>query len=253
MFTLISDVIADNLFLFRVLGSILIFVLFWALKGTITKAVVKLLTKLLNRSRQIADQSTLRFVLGPLKHFLAVSGLYLALMNLHPGAGWSDFFLKVYRIAVIILISIVLLRLCDCASDNLFQPFGKQEELENRLNKTLMTLLKKAAKVLILIIAGIAVLSETGINVATLITGIGLGGLTIALAAQDTAQNLFGGLVILLDKRPSRWTTGSPPRTSRAWWRTSPSAPPGCAPSRTRWSWCQIPPWSPPPSPTGRG
>ena len=200
MFTLISDVIADNLFLFRVLGSILIFVLFWAFKGTITKAVVKLLTKLLNRSRQIADQSTLRFVLGPLKHFLAISGLYLALMNLHPGAGWSDFFLKVYRIAVIVLISIVLLRLCDCASDNLFQPFGKQEELENRLNKTLMTLLKKAAKVLILIIAGIAVLSETGINVATLITGIGLGGLTIALAAQDTAQNLFGGLVILLDK-----------------------------------------------------
>ena len=200
MFTLISDVIADNLFLFRVLGSILIFVLFWAFKGTITKAVVNLLTKLLNRSRQIADQSTLRFVLGPLKHFLAISGLYLALMNLHPGAGWSDFFLKVYRIAVIILISIVLLRLCDCASDNLFQPFGKQEELENRLNKTLMTLLKKAAKVLILIIAGIAVLSETGINVATLITGIGLGGLTIALAAQDTAQNLFGGLVILLDK-----------------------------------------------------
>ena len=161
MFTLISDVIADNLFLFRVLGSILIFVLFWAFKGTITKAVVNLLTKLLNRSRQIADQSTLRFVLGPLKHFLAVSGLYLALMNLHPGAGWSDFFLKVYRIAVIVLISIVLLRLCDCASDNLFQPFGKQEELENRLNKTLMTLLKKAAKVLILIIAGIAVLSRT--------------------------------------------------------------------------------------------
>ena len=200
MFTLISDVIADNLFLFRVLGSILIFVLFWAFKGTITKAVVNLLTKLLNRSRQIADQSTLRFVLGPLKHFLAISGLYLALMNPHPGAGWSDFFLKVYRIAVIVLISIVLLRLCDCASDNLFQPFGKQEELENRLNKTLMTLLKKAAKVLILIIAGIAVLSETGINVATLITGIGLGGLTIALAAQDTAQNLFGGLVILLDK-----------------------------------------------------
>lgn len=201
MFTLISDVIADNLFLFRVLGSILIFVLFWALKGTITKTVVKLLTKLLNRSRQIADQSTLRFVLGPLKHFLAVSGLYLALMNLHPGAGWSDFFLKVYRIAVIILISIVLLRLCDCASDNLFQPFGKQEELENRLNKTLMTLLKKAAKVLILIIAGIAVLSETGINVAHPHHRHRAWRFDpIALAAQDTAQNLFGGLVILLDK-----------------------------------------------------
>ena len=177
-----------------------IFVLFWTLKGTVTKAVVKLLEKLLNRSRQIADHSTLCFALAPLRNFLAASGLYLALMNLHPGAGWSAFFLKFYRIVVIILIAIALLRLCDCASDNLFQPFGKQEDRENHLNKTLMTLLKKAAKVLILVIAGIAVLSETGINVTTLITGIGLGGLTIALAAQDTAQNLFGGLVILLDK-----------------------------------------------------
>ena len=152
---------------------------FWAFKGTITKAVVNLLTKLLNRSRQIADQSTLRFVLGPLKHFLAISGLYLALMNLHPGAGWSDFFLKVYRIAVIILISIVLLRLCDCGLGQPVPAVWQAGGAGNRLNKTLMTLLKKAAKVLILIIAGIAVLSETGINVATLITGIGLGGLTI--------------------------------------------------------------------------
>ena len=55
MFTLISDVIADNLFLFRVLGSILIFVLFWAFKGTITKTVGNLLTRLLTRNRQIAD------------------------------------------------------------------------------------------------------------------------------------------------------------------------------------------------------
>ncbi|MEF2562515.1 MAG: mechanosensitive ion channel family protein, partial [Negativibacillus sp.] len=68
------------------------------------------------------------------------------------------------------------------------------------LNKTLMTFLKKALKVLLIVLAAIAILSETGTNVTTIITGLGLGGLTFALAAQDTAQNLFGGLVILLDK-----------------------------------------------------
>ena len=51
-----------------------------------------------------------------------------------------------------------------------------------------------------IVLAAIAILSETGTNVTTIITGLGLGGLTFALAAQDTAQNLFGGLVILLDK-----------------------------------------------------
>ncbi len=201
MITLISDIIASNLFLFRFLGSILIFLLFWCGKTPITKLTVKLLNKLLNRRRQIADHSTLTFVLAPLKTLLAVSGIYLALANLHPSPSISLFLLKLYRISFIIILTWSLLRLCDCASDSLFLFRNKlDEQLDVTLNKTLMTLLKKVIKILVIVISSIAILSETGTNVTTIITGIGLGGLTFALAAQDTAQNLFGGLVILLDK-----------------------------------------------------
>lgn len=201
MFTIISDIIANNLFLFRFLGSILIFLFFWFFKAPITKLLVKLLNKLINRKRQIADHSTLTFVLSPLKALLASSGTYLALMNLHPSASVGAFLLKLYRIGFIIILTWILVRLCDCASDSFFRFNNKLDEhLDVSLNKTLMTLLKKVVKILIFAISGIAVLSEAGINVATIITGIGLGGLTFALAAQDTAQNLFGGLVILLDK-----------------------------------------------------
>jgi MscS family membrane protein len=38
-----------------------------------------------------------------------------------------------------------------------------------------------------------------GINVMSLLAGLGLGGLALALAAQDTAANLFGSITILLD------------------------------------------------------
>jgi len=201
LFTLIADVIANNILLFRILGSILIFILFWTLKSPVTKLIIKLLDKLLNRKRQIADHSTLTFVLTPLKSFFAASGIYLALVNLNPSAGMEHFLLKVYRISVIIIVTWILLRLCDCASDSFFR-FGNKldEQLDVNLNKTLMTFLKKALKVLLIVLAAIAILSETGTNVTTIITGLGLGGLTFALAAQDTAQNLFGGLVILLDK-----------------------------------------------------
>ena len=201
MFTLIADVIANNILLFRILGSILIFILFWTLKSPVTKLIIKLLDKLLNRKRQIADHSTLTFVLTPLKSFFAASGMYLALVNLNPSAGMEHFLLKVYRISVILIVTWILLRLCDCASDSFFR-FGNKldEQLDVNLNKTLMTFLKKALKVLLIVLAAIAILSETGTNVTTIITGLGLGGLTFALAAQDTAQNLFGGLVILLDK-----------------------------------------------------
>ena len=193
--------VGHNILLFRILGSILIFILFWTLKSPVTKLIIKLLDKLLNRKRQIADHSTLTFVLTPLKSFFAASGIYLALVNLNPSAGMEHFLLKVYRISVIIIVTWILLRLCDCASDSFFR-FGNKldEQLDVNLNKTLMTFLKKALKVLLIVLAAIAILSETGTNVTTIITGLGLGGLTFALAAQDTAQNLFGGLVILLDK-----------------------------------------------------
>lgn len=198
---LFSDIIASNLWLFRLLASIAIFLAFWCFKALITKLVVKGLDKVLNRKRQIADHATLTFVLTPLKTLLAASGIYLALINLDLGNGFDSFWLKAYRISFIIVITWILLRLCECTSDSLFH-FNRKldEQLDVSLDKTIITLLKKIVKVLILIVAGIAVLSETGINVTTVITGIGLGGLTFALAAQDTAQNLFGGLVILFDK-----------------------------------------------------
>lgn len=184
MLTLISDIIASNLFLFRVLASVLIFLVFWIFKSSVTKGIVKVLEKLLNRKRQIADHSTLTFVLTPLKSLLAVSGLYFALINLHLPAGFNQFLLKAYRISFIIVITWILLRLCDCASSSFFQFSSKLDEhLDVNLNKTLMTFLKKIVKVLIFTVSGIAILSETGTNVTTIITGIGLGGLTFALAA----------------------------------------------------------------------
>ena len=181
---LFSDIIASNLWLFRLLASIAIFLAFWCFKALITKLVVKGLDKVLNRKRQIADHATLTFVLTPLKTLLAASGIYLALINLDLGNGFDSFWLKAYRISFIIVITWILLRLCECTSDSLFH-FNRKldEQLDVSLDKTIITLLKKIVKVLILIVAGIAVLSETGINVTTVITGIGLGGLTFALAS----------------------------------------------------------------------
>ena len=43
-------------------------------------------------------------------------------------------------------------------------------------------------------------LDNVGFNVTTLLTGLGVGGLAVALAAQDTLKNFIGSIMILLDK-----------------------------------------------------
>jgi MscS family membrane protein len=65
---------------------------------------------------------------------------------------------------------------------------------------SLMPMARRAMKAFVLAIAVVTLLQNVGFNVTGLVAGLGVGGLAIALAAQKTLENLFGGLAILIDK-----------------------------------------------------
>ena len=71
---------------------------------------------------------------------------------------------------------------------------------EVRTNRTLLTLLDKAYKVVVVLLCGATIAQESGLPVGSIVASAGLVGLTISLAAQDMAKNFFSGVVILLDK-----------------------------------------------------
>lgn len=57
----------------------------------------------------------------------------------------------------------------------------------------------KSLKTIVVILGSLLALQSVGLNVMSLLAGLGLGGLALALAAQDTAANLFGSITILAD------------------------------------------------------
>ncbi|MFH1676697.1 MAG: mechanosensitive ion channel domain-containing protein [bacterium] len=67
-------------------------------------------------------------------------------------------------------------------------------------DKLLVPFIRKAIKVILLILVIIVVLSNAGLNVMGLVAGLGIGGLAIALAAKDPLENLFGSIVVLFDR-----------------------------------------------------
>lgn len=67
-------------------------------------------------------------------------------------------------------------------------------------SRALVPLGARTAKALLLVIAVIAVLALFGYPVASLIAGLGIGGLAVALAAQKTVENLFGAFSIGVDQ-----------------------------------------------------
>jgi len=70
-----------------------------------------------------------------------------------------------------------------------------QETATFLLNPTKTTL-----NIVIIILAALLWLDNIGFNVGTLLAGLGVGGIAVALAAQDTLKNFFGSIVVLIDK-----------------------------------------------------
>ncbi|MEK2690453.1 mechanosensitive ion channel family protein [Bdellovibrio sp. GT3] len=70
---------------------------------------------------------------------------------------------------------------------------------ESKMDDNLVPFATKAIKFLVVILGFLMILQSFGLNVMSLMAGLGLGGLALALAAQDTAANLFGSITILFD------------------------------------------------------
>lgn len=70
----------------------------------------------------------------------------------------------------------------------------------SRVDTGVQQLILRFARVVILSIAGIVVLDELGVAVAPFVAGLGIAGIAIGFAAQDTVQNLIAGVTIILDR-----------------------------------------------------
>ena len=59
---------------------------------------------------------------------------------------------------------------------------------------------RKLSKILAVIVGTLVIFYIAGINIAAVLTGLGIGGIAIAFAAQKTLENLFGGIMIISDQ-----------------------------------------------------
>jgi MscS family membrane protein len=71
---------------------------------------------------------------------------------------------------------------------------------ESKLDDQLVPLVRKTLKVFVVVIGIMFILQNNGIKVTSLLAGLGLGGLAIALAAKDTLANFFGSITIFTDQ-----------------------------------------------------
>ena len=74
------------------------------------------------------------------------------------------------------------------------------ERTDTKLDDQLIPIIRKTLKTFVVLIGIIFTLQNLDVDVTSFIAGLGIGGLAFALAAKDTLSNLFGSIMILIDR-----------------------------------------------------
>ena len=110
----------------------------------------------------------------------------------------------VYRVSTSVLrlalIGLVTLGLWNSASLCKLLLSSARNRLDLESNQTMLHFFEKFYRALILVLVVITALNELGFNVNGLVTGAGLVGLTLSLAAQSTVSNLVAGVALVMER-----------------------------------------------------
>jgi MscS family membrane protein len=162
----------------------------------LTRILTACLRPLVRRLTREQDDRRLAGIAWPLRlqvlaFLIYVTSLYAA--SLMARRFWAGVAITLSVLAVMWL----LIRLDDIVTDLYTRRLL-------RLNRTVdimfLRLINRLAKVVVVIFSGLLLLHFAGVNLTAVLTGLGLGGIAIAFAAQKTLENLFGGIMVISDK-----------------------------------------------------
>jgi MscS family membrane protein len=171
----------------RWIALVLLAPVLWIVAGLLSKAVVAAM-------RLVVNAPAFR---GPVRIGLVAAG-FRGAMQIAPPATLSRLFLEH---ALDLIFILVVAWAGAVVIDLVAERWGSRlNPRVHALSYSMLPLGRQILKLSLFLVAILSILSVWGYNTSTILAGIGVGGLAVALAAQKTIENLFGGLSVIGDR-----------------------------------------------------
>lgn len=158
--------------------------------------------KITSKTKNKLDDILFKMLESPVLFGITLVSIWIAAKRLDLGLPVEAMIAKSFRVLTVLDITWFVARLVKALIEEYLAPKAEQIDYK-RLDVHLMSIIRRTVLAVIWAIGIVMALGNVGVNVATLVGGLGLGGLAFALAAQDTIKNIFGGFTIFTD-RPFR-------------------------------------------------
>jgi MscS family membrane protein len=190
--TFVPDV---NERIFRVMVFLLILGFTILLRRLVTRILLRQLQKLFGNGKGM-DDPVFAALITPVAALCMVAGIFIALAVLPLDAGGEWLVERGSRVAF----TAVLLWCFMAGSAAALDHLEKAARHKGLGIGAFMPLLKKTLGVIFAILSALIIAASLGAHVEGFLAGLGIGGLAVALAAQDTLSNMFGSVVVMVDQ-----------------------------------------------------
>lgn len=177
------------------LSALLILLSFLLLRKLFSCYIYNWLVKINNRVGNSVNGKILLAFKKPVETLFIILGMYIALLYIPLPLAADVFIHRLFRSILVVILAWGFYDLC--GNNSLLSV-----ELKERLNldQMLIHFFSNAIRFVILALAVVIIAQEWHYDVNGFIAGLGLGGLAFALAAKDALANIFGGIVIIMEK-----------------------------------------------------
>ncbi len=171
----------------------LIFLLALFVSKLFTRFIIGTMLKITHRTKTGVDRAVVLAFENPLRWLIIAIGLYLAFNYLPLPPAVMGAVSNLFRSAIIIFIAWGFYNL---VGGNQVYELGEKLSVD----QSIVDFFTKVLRFVIIALAISIIAQEWDYDVNGFLAGLGLGGLALALAAKDAIANVFGGIVIILDK-----------------------------------------------------
>ncbi|MEC1639630.1 mechanosensitive ion channel family protein [Schinkia azotoformans] len=184
-------------FLYEVSISVGIFLLFLILRKVFTKYIFHLILKLAHKTpTDLFSHIWLSFE-KPIGWLFVIIGFNVAASFFPYIDPRNPIFVHIMKSLIILMITWGLYNVASASSIAIMKI---NKKLNVDIDEILIPFLSKTIRFIIVAISLSIILQEFNYNINSLVAGLGIGGVAVALAAKDALGNLFGGLIIITEK-----------------------------------------------------
>ena len=179
------------------IGAVLAMPLVWLLTLVVAAGLRRVAQAVAGRTTTSWDDELVVRLRGPVRLFLVSILTLPAVLALELDASTTVTAWRILRGLTIASVFWMLLRMIGVAQGHLARKVWASDHANAQ---TIVPLIGRTLRVGLGLVALLVAISQFGYPVGTLLAGLGIGGIVVALAAQKTVENLFGSVTLAADR-----------------------------------------------------